>query len=69
MPRRRHRSSQEQRKDDIVDNKQIVWTLRDGQLIAVAVITGVTDGKMTEVVSGDIEPGMELVVNTIGKKQ
>ncbi|MBA3018394.1 MAG: efflux RND transporter periplasmic adaptor subunit [Proteobacteria bacterium] len=61
---RRPRSSQEQRKNDIVDNKQHVWTLRDGQLIAIAVITGVTDGKMTEVINGDIEPGMELVVDT-----
>jgi HlyD family secretion protein len=68
MPRR-HRSSQEQRKDDIVDNKQHVWTLRDGQLIAIAIITGVTDGKMTEVVSGDIEPGMELVVDTMRERQ
>ena len=69
MPRRRHRSSQEQRKNDIVDNKQRVWTLRDGQLIAIAIITGVTDGKMTEVVSGDIEPGMELVVDTMRERQ
>ena len=69
MPRRRHRSSQEQRKDDTVDNKQRVWTLRDGQLIAIAIITGVTDGKMTEVVSGDIEPGMELVVDTMRERQ
>jgi len=69
MPRRRHRSSQEQRKDDTVDNKQSVWTLRDGQLIAIAIITGVTDGKMTEVISGDIEPGMELVVDTMRERQ
>jgi HlyD family secretion protein len=66
---RRHRSSQEQRKNDIVDNKQHVWTLRDGQLISIAIMTGVTDGKMTEVVSGDIEPGMELVVDTMREKQ
>ena len=66
---RRHRSSREQRKNDIVDNKQHVWTLRDGQLIAIAVMTGVTDGKMTEVVSGDIEPGMELVVDTMRERQ
>lgn len=64
MPRRRHRSSQGQRKNNTVDNKQSVWTLSEGQLIAIAIITGVTDGKMTEVVSGDIEPGMELIVDT-----
>jgi len=69
LPRRRHRSSQEQRKDDTVDNKQRVWTLRDGKLIAIAIVTGVTDGKMTEVVSGDIEPGIELVVDTMREIQ
>ncbi|MBW2661046.1 MAG: efflux RND transporter periplasmic adaptor subunit [Deltaproteobacteria bacterium] len=68
IPRRRHKSSQKQSKDDIVDNKQRVWALRDGQLIAIVIITGVTDGKMTEVVSGNIEPGMELAVDTMRKK-
>ena len=29
----------------------------------------VDDGKMTEVVSGDIEPGMELVVDTMRERQ
>jgi HlyD family secretion protein len=42
-----------------------VWMLRDGQLIAIAVTTGATDGAMTEVTSGDVEPGMELVVDTL----
>jgi len=69
LPRRRHRSSPEKRKDDTVDNKKRVWTIRDGQLIAIAIVTGVTDGKMTEVISGDIEPGMELVVDTMRERQ
>jgi HlyD family secretion protein len=69
LPRRRHRSSPEKRKDDTVDNKKRVWTIRDGQLIAIAIVTGVTDGKMTEVISGDIEPGMELVVDTMREIQ
>jgi HlyD family secretion protein len=42
-----------------------VWTPRDGQLIAMTVTTGATDGSMTEVTSGDVEPGMELVVDTL----
>jgi len=69
LPRRRHRSSPEKRKDDTVDNKKRVWTIRDGQLIAIAIVTGVTDGKMTEVISGDIEPGMGLVVDTMRERQ
>jgi HlyD family secretion protein len=69
LPRRRHRSSPEKRKDETVDNKQHVWTIRDKQLITIAIVTGVTDGEMTEVISGDIEPGMELVVDTMREKQ
>jgi HlyD family secretion protein len=63
---RRHRSPSKQRKDSTADKKlQDVWTLRDGKLLAIAVSIGATDGRMTEVVSGDIEPGMPLVVDTV----
>jgi HlyD family secretion protein len=62
----RPRSWSKQRKDATADNKhQRIWTLRDGQLIAMTVTTGATDGSMTEVTSGDVEPGMELVVDTL----
>jgi HlyD family secretion protein len=62
---RRPRSSSKQRKDSTADNKlQQVWTLRDGKLLAVDVSIGATDGKMTEVTSGDIDPGMPLVIDT-----
>jgi hypothetical protein len=30
----------------------------------VPIVKGLTDGKMTEVVTGDLEPGVELVVDT-----
>ncbi len=43
---------------------QQVWILREGTLTAVPIVKGLTDGKMTEVVSGDLEPGVELVVDT-----
>ncbi len=62
---RRHRPPSKQRKDSTVNNKlQHVWTLRDGKLIAVAVAIGATDGKTTEVTSGDVEPGMPVVIDT-----
>jgi HlyD family secretion protein len=49
------------------DSKQPrVWTLREGQLVAVPVATGVTDGSMTEITGGEVEPGMALVVDTAG---
>jgi HlyD family secretion protein len=63
---RRHRSPSKQRKDSTTDKKlQDVWTLRNGKLLAIAVSIGATDGRMTEVTSGDIEPGMPLVVDTL----
>ena len=62
---RRHRPPSKQRKDSTANNKlQHVWTLRDGKLIAVAVAIGATDGKTTEVTSGDVEPGMPVVIDT-----
>ena len=45
--------------------QQQVWTLRDGQAVSITVTTGATDGINTEVLSGDIEPGMVLIVDTI----
>jgi HlyD family secretion protein len=62
---RRHRPPSKQRKDSIANKLQHVWTLRDGKLLAIAVGIGATDGKMTEVTSGDIEPGMSLVIDTM----
>ena len=35
-----------------------------GKLVAVNITIGATDGRMTEVVKGDIEPGLPLVVDT-----
>jgi HlyD family secretion protein len=60
-------SSSAQQRGDIAANKkqQHVWTLKNGQLSAIPVTIGSTTGSMTEVVSGDIEPGMTLVVDTV----
>jgi HlyD family secretion protein len=52
------------REDANARNKeQQVWTLRDGQLSAITITKGLSDGKMTEVTSGALEPGMELVTD------
>jgi HlyD family secretion protein len=60
-------SSASKQGEDATANKkqQRVWTLKDGQLSAIPVTIGSTDGSMTEVVTGDIKPGMVLVVDTI----
>ncbi len=52
------------REDANAKNKdQQVWTLRDAQLTAIPITKGLTDGKMTEVTKGALEPGMELVTS------
>jgi HlyD family secretion protein len=51
---------------DALDDKgarQRVWVLRDGELSAVPVTTGSTDGVMTEITSGDIALGSEVVTD------
>lgn len=47
-----------------IKKKERVWTLQGGQPVPVAVTTGATDGIWTEIISGDVMPGMELVVDS-----
>jgi HlyD family secretion protein len=48
---------------------QQVWTLQKGNLMAIPVTAGKTDGAMTEIRDGDLSPGLELVVGTISVKK
>jgi len=45
---------------------QRVWTLRQGELVAIAVTLGASDGRKTEIRAGEIEPGMEIVTDVLG---
>jgi HlyD family secretion protein len=40
-----------------------VWVLRDGQPVAIAVTTGLTDGRLTEVSSDQLQPGMAVITD------
>lgn len=51
--------------DNTGKKQQQVWTLKNGQLTAVSITIGSANGGMTEVVEGDIQPGMAVVVDTI----
>jgi HlyD family secretion protein len=42
-----------------------VWVLRDGEPEAVEVETGATDGKVTEIVGGSLEAGVELITEAV----
>ncbi len=50
---------------DTKKKQQTVWVLQDGQVVAVPVTIGSTDGTLTEIVSGDIRPPMAAIVDTI----
>lgn len=47
-----------------------VWVLRDGAAVAVKVQPGITDGRMTEITGGDLQPGMLVITDqrTAGAK-
>jgi HlyD family secretion protein len=40
-----------------------VWVLQDGQPVAVRIRPGISDGKMTEVASDELQPGMQVIVD------
>ncbi len=40
-----------------------VWVLRDGQAVAVTVVPGISDGRMTEIIGGDLQAGMQVITD------
>ncbi len=42
-----------------------VWTLRDGQPVGLDVQTGTTNGRVTEIVGGELEPGMAVIIEAV----
>jgi HlyD family secretion protein len=41
--------------------EQHVWTLKEQKPVKIPIVTGLSDGQMTEIISGDIEPGLQLL--------
>lgn len=59
-------SGTQQRTDTTTNGKQQrVWVLKNSQLSPVSVTTGSTSGLMTEILTENIQPGMEVVVDII----
>lgn len=46
-----------------------VWALAQGKPVPVEITTGISDGKYTEVVSGALQEGRELILEANGKNQ
>jgi HlyD family secretion protein len=63
--------SQAKQADSSGDKGKDVWTMgEDGQLRKITITTGETDGTLTQVLSGAVTPGLQLVVGAVsgGKK-
>jgi HlyD family secretion protein len=60
-------TSATKQRDEASDNKrqQRVWILKNDQLLPISITVGSANGGMTEVVAGDIQPGMKVVVDII----
>ncbi len=43
-----------------------IWVLRNGEPVAVRVKTGASNGKVTEIIGGDLKPGMEVITEAVG---
>lgn len=44
---------------------QQVWILQDEAPVALPVVVGASDGRMTQIVGGDVQPGRELLTDTL----
>jgi HlyD family secretion protein len=51
---------------DDTSNRKSVWVLRNGAPRPVSVVTGLTDGTVTEVVGGDLHDGDVLITDAYG---
>ncbi|NIP72157.1 MAG: efflux RND transporter periplasmic adaptor subunit [Gammaproteobacteria bacterium] len=66
LPRRPRDTSRDKRKDLAGGAaRQRVWTLRDGEPVAIPVRVGATDGQVTEVLSGDVQAGQSLQADVL----
>lgn len=68
FPRPRH--GRPQRMEGNGDpKKHKVWTLRNNQPFPISVTIGATSGMMTEITTGEITPGMPLIVESINRER
>ncbi|MDP2759169.1 MAG: efflux RND transporter periplasmic adaptor subunit [Sideroxyarcus sp.] len=61
MPRRPAQPKQARDGASAASPTRRIWILQDNQPAPVAITIGVSDGRYTEVVSGDLKPGMAII--------
>ena len=65
VPRMPRTGSRGARPDASAGGARQVWVLRDGAPQRVTVVPGITDGRMTEIVGGELQPGMAVIVDQL----
>lgn len=65
LPRPPRGSSQQNRDTTSDTGQHRIWILKNNVLSPVSITTGEASGGLTEVVSGDIEPGMDVVTDYV----
>ena len=65
MPPPRTRVKQVKERIQQAERERTVYVLKDGAAQAVTIRTGLTDGKMTEVLSGDIKAGDKVITQQL----
>ncbi len=61
MPRPHGTGSRTQTPTIAKDGTQRIWVLRDGLAVPLQVKTGASNGRITEIISGDLQVGMEVI--------
>ncbi len=69
MPQPPPRSGKRKEAGGATKSAQRVWTLIDGQPSAVAVSAGQSDGSSTQILGGDLQAGMEIVLSEESTKK
>jgi HlyD family secretion protein len=66
-----HPPSRSKQREDVSADKtqQRVWLLQNGQPVAIPIAIGAADGTMTQVLKGEIKPGMAVIVDTASAKK
>lgn len=68
LPRPQRGAATPAERAGVEGKQQRVWVLREGQPVAATITVGDTDGRMTEVIGGDIQPGVAVIVDTTGSE-
>ncbi|MDY0212299.1 MAG: efflux RND transporter periplasmic adaptor subunit [Desulfuromonadaceae bacterium] len=66
MPRRS--SSRTMTEPAAADGSRRIWVLREGQAVPLQIKTGATNGRVTEIVDGELAAGMEVITEIASRK-